>query len=178
MLCLGSAMVGEGTSAPFAGSDKSLPSRLLMLGAVIAMTYVLTDVRMHSAMEQRNPEAVAAAAEWVPWDPVAANTVASAYVNFDGRQPALEEALKWMERARERRPDFPFYSNKIAQLNLMLGDTEAARGAIETALLLQPWNVQSLQLLEALGEFTHDDALATRARTRLCTLGADFCSAD
>jgi uncharacterized protein HemY len=130
---------------------------------------------MHAAMLSREPQAIASAASWTPWDPVAANLAAAGYANFDGSEPALREAVHWLERAHQRQPDWPFYLNKIAQLRLLLGDNEEARSALDEAQKLQPWNVQSLDLVYALAYRTNDQSLLDETRDRLCTLGPDFC---
>jgi hypothetical protein len=176
MLCLGTAVTRAKSPAP---SPEFRASRLwLMIGAMASMAYLLTDVRLHSAMDQKDPGAVAAAAAWTPWDPVAANTAAAAYANFNPDRSSLETALTWMQRARDRQPDFPFYSNKIAQLQIMLGRPDEARVSIERALDLQPWNVQSLQLRYVLAQFTNDEALLQDSKTKLCTLGSRFLQAE
>jgi O-antigen ligase len=180
MVCLGIAMAARRTGDVTAATEVPGPSvdvrRLLLLaGCVFGSLYLLTDMRLERATTRRDPDAVAAAARWAPWDPVAANTAAAAYANFDGSEPALRTALEWMEKARDRQPDFPFYSNKIAQLRMILGDDEGARVALDDALELQPWNVTSLQLMYVLADRTDDDALLTDMHDRLCTLGSDFC---
>lgn len=177
MLCLGVAM-STATVREHAAVGAALGRIMMLLGGVLAMLYLLTDIRLHSAMEQGKPDAVASAASWAPWDSVAANTAAAAYANFDGSEPALRSSLVWMERARARQPDFPFYSNKIAQLNLMLGDTAAARDAVDTALELQPWNVTSLQLKYVVAKFSDDQLLMEETKEQLCTLGPQFWQED
>jgi O-antigen ligase len=171
MLCLGVAMSGTGRGADV---DRSLMRVLVLAGAVFGAAYLLTDVRLHTGMERRNPAAVASAAAWAPWDSVAANTAAAAYSNFDGSRPALEKSLMWMERARDRQPDFPFYSNKIAQLSLMLGRPDDALLAVDRALELQPWNVQALQLKYVVGSFTDSEHLSESATALLCEVGEQF----
>jgi hypothetical protein len=176
--CLGASMSGESRSRPalLAPPGRSEASRLLLLGGgVLASLYLLGDMRLDAALSRRDPDAVASAAAWAPWDPIVANYAAVAHANFDGSQPALREALVWMERARERQPDLPFYSNKIAQLRFLTGDREGARTAVDEALELQPWNVQSLQLAYSIADETDDVASLDDARQRLCTLGPDFC---
>ena len=77
-----------------------------------------------------------------------------------------------MEKAGgDRQPDFPFYSNKIAQLRMILGDDEGARVALDEARRLQPWNVTSLQLMYVLAERTGDEALLTDMHDHLCAMG-------
>ena len=183
MVCLGVAMSArrpDEATEPAARPSFSLQARRLLVlgGFVLASLYLLTDMRLDAATSRRDPEAVASAAAWAPWDPVAANTVAAAYASFDGSEPALRSALEWMEKARNRQPDFPFYSNKIAQLRMILGDDEGARVALDEARRLQPWNVTSLQLTYLLAERTDDDVLLEDMHDRLCTLGDDFCPQD
>jgi hypothetical protein len=180
MICLGASM------APFevtANADRNEPrtpaaswALLLTLGGVLlGAVYFVGDQRIDRAMSRRDPDAVAAAARSTPWDPVAANIAAAAYANFDGDEPSIRESLKWMERAHDREPNFPFYLNKIAQLRFMLGDRAGAQQALEQALALQPWNVQTLQLAYQFGDGSDDDSFSESARERLCTMGPTFC---
>ena len=54
---------------------------------------------------------------------------------------------------------------------MILGDEERARIALEEALELQPWNVQSLQLMYVLADRTGDEALLTDMHDHLCAMG-------
>ena len=108
MVCLGVAMSGtrpDGATEPADRPTFSLQARrlLLLVGFVLGSLYLLTDMRLDAAM-RHNAGAVASRTTWAPWDPVAANTAAAAYANFDGSEPALRDALGWMEKAGARPP--------------------------------------------------------------------------
>ncbi len=151
-------------------------SRLLVLGGLtLALLFVLIDVQLSSAVRSQRPEEVARAARWTPWDPVAANVVAAAYVNFVGDVAAHRSAAVWLERARDRQPDWPFYYNKIAEVRLTLGDNLGARRSLEDALALQPWNAQSLDLMRIVAERTGDGELRDSTDLALCRLGVTGC---
>ena len=178
MVCLGVAMSASGKRDTPAGQGAigAKSTRVLLLcGGLVAAMCLLTDVRIKAGNWRQDPGAVASAAAWAPWDPVAANEAAAAYVNFEGGEPGLREALVWMEKAHDRQPDFPFYSNSIARVRFFLGDAAGAEAAFEDALELQPWNVQALRGMYGLADATGNEELREDARQRLCTLGADFC---
>jgi hypothetical protein len=56
----------------------------------------------------------------------------------------------------------------------MLGDTEAARAAVDDALELQPWNISSLQLAYVVAKFSDDQPFMDETKLRLCTLGPQY----
>jgi hypothetical protein len=187
MLTLGAAMAGPAALATVESTDAVAPAHsesaggqrrrrlLLLVGVALAAIYLLGDIRIDTATARHDPDQMAEAAAWAPWDPVAANVTAAAYANFIGDEPALREARRWMERAHARQPDFPFYLNKIAQLSLILGEPDRALEALAEAQSLQEWNVQSLQLLYVAGDVTNDEAVLDDARSRLCQMGPQFC---
>ena len=174
------AGVGEEAPAETCTTETEPPTdrygkALALAGLAIASMYLLTNVRLWSAVKSGDPARVESAATWTPWDPVAANAVASAYVGFTDDLQGRRDALRWMEKARDRQPDWPFYYNKIAELRLSLNDDERARDELFAALELQPWNAQSLFLLTVVADRQNDTELYEYADERLCRIGAWDC---
>ena len=159
-----------------ASPAKHLGTLLALVGVMAGMTFLVIDVRLANAIKSNQPDRVAEAARWTPWDPVAANAVAAAYFNGADDAASRQTALGWMKRSRDRQPDWPFYHNAIAEIYLSLDDPEAARAELEAALELQPWNVQSLELMLEVARRTEDAERLADATAALCLMEVDSCS--
>lgn len=180
MLCLGASMsksqaVGTAVARP-AGPVGERSARLaLLVGILVAVAVLFPDVMLKSASERRSLSAVEAAESLLPWDPVAAEAVASGHLSWAPPPDGLESAARWYREATHREPDRPYYWNRLAELQLALGDDDGAASSVSRALELQPWNVRAVQYSLVVARRTGDEGVAAEAEQRLCEVVPESC---
>lgn len=143
-----------------------------LVGVLLAGWLVTADLAVKRAVDRSDAGALERAAVLYPGDSVVADLVAQglyAQVQFE---PSLgPDVLTWSQRSIDNEPDRPYYWRRHAQRLFAFGQPEAARAALERAVELEPWHLQSWQGLAAIAQLTGDDELLTEATAKLCELG-------
>ncbi len=174
------AMICLGATTPLTGlrDSEQLGRRsfsmtrifVLVLGLIGAGSVIAFDLQLERAVQSRSADRVVNAIRWVPWDPVAADTASQAFRLYEPRDSTQRGALEWARQATEREPDRPYFRNRLAELQLTVGDLEGAAAELEIARNLQPWNVRTLTLSFALANRADDVGLSSQVRSKLCRL--------
>jgi hypothetical protein len=147
---------------------------LLAVGGLAAVAIVTADLRLRHALDLGEPTQVEDAAAWFPGDSVVADLVAQAWLQEDQGDLAAARAIEWSRRAVDREPDRPYLWSRLALRQLLLADRAGATRSAEHALALQPWHLQSWQILYVLGRESDDQTLLDRSSAALCALGEDL----
>jgi len=159
--------------------DREMPPRIqmahqaaMLVGILLAGWLMMGDLLIKDAVDASDLRALERSAAAFPADPVVADLVAQAFLLEQVIDPRLDDkVLEWSQRAVDREPDRPYYWRQHASRLFALGRDDEALAAVETALRLQPWHLQSWQLLYAIGDGTENDELMRRAAPQLCELG-------
>jgi hypothetical protein len=182
MICLGAATPltnpSESGERERLTSTRRIPVHLLLLlGLVGGGSVIAFDLQLDRAVHSRSADRVADAIRWVPWDPVAADTVSQSFRLYEPADSNLTGALEWAREAARREPDRPYFRNRLAELQLATGDLDGAARTLEIARGLQPWNVRTLVLSFSLANRSEDSDLQSLVESRLCRLELMDCSA-
>jgi hypothetical protein len=162
--------VGDAT----ARSDR-IPGRYaaaLLVGVVVAGWLTLGDLVLKSATDDADAAAVESAARWFPHDAVVADLVAQSWFIEEENDPTLrDEVLEWSARAVSNERDRPYFLSRYALRLLVFEEPERAREVLDRSLELEPWHLQSWQLMYSLAVRTEDDELLIVVEGKLCALG-------
>jgi hypothetical protein len=175
MLALGAAAFRiSAEAAPRASSRAHRRVRALAAGIAVGLAtwVVIADIGLKQAIESGRPEDVEAAARWFPRDAVVADAVAQAWFRAEERDVTLRsDVLEWSRNATRAEPDRPYLWSRLGLRQAAFGDFDDAQASIERALTLQPWHLQSWQVLYAIGTRLDDGELIRRSSQALCELG-------
>lgn len=111
------------------------------------------------------------AARLFPGDSVAADLVAQAwFVREEGDSSLRDEVREWSQRAIDNESDRPYLWRRYAERLMTFGEYDEAREALDEALALEPWHLQSWELMRYLAIIVDDDELLVVAEGKLCAL--------
>lgn len=145
----------------------------LLIGVALAGWLAIGDLRLQAAAEVGRAAEIESAARWFPRDAVVSDLVAQAWYIEEESDPTLRpKVFEWSERAVSAEPDRPYFWRQHGIRLFVLGRSDEAIEAFESALELQPWHLQSWRALYAVGELLDDVELRDRAHAKLCRLGA------
>lgn len=194
------ALLALGAAAPSASRDSAEPepsadatgrtaqvrdpvaSVGALIGLLLAGWLVVGDLLMKQATEPPiDAGGVVSAARWFPGDPLVADLAAQAslFEYLDGRG-TQSDVVEWSTETVEREPDRPYFWNRHARRLMFFEEYDPALAALDQALELEPWHLQSWQTMFELAALTDDADLADLAATKLCELGQelDSCAAE
>jgi hypothetical protein len=144
----------------------------LLVGVVVAGWLTLGDLVLKSATDDADAAAVESAARWFPHDAVVADLVAQSWFIEEENDPTLrDEVLEWSARAVSNERDRPYFLSRYALRLLVFEEPERAREVLDRSLELEPWHLQSWQLMYSLAVRTEDDELLIVVEGKLCALG-------
>jgi hypothetical protein len=148
---------------------------LMIIGLVGAGVLVSSDLRLRQALDSGEAGRIESAAAWFPGDAVVADLAAQAWFRAEQDDSSLRpKVLEWSRRAVDREPDRPYFWTRLGLRQAAFGDRDGAIESIERALALQPWHVQSWEILYAIGKTSDDAALVDRASEVLCSLDQEI----
>jgi hypothetical protein len=146
-----------------------------MVGTLVAAWILVADVALKRAVDAQSADGIESAATLFPRDSVVADLAAQAWLlEFveSGRDDSIRpKVLRWSERSVDWEPDRPYFLASHAGRLLAFGDYSGARAALDRALVLQPWHIQSWLGLHAIAVRTDDADLRRQSLLNLCELG-------
>lgn len=133
----------------------------LVVSLLLAIVFVVADLRLASAIDRSDAEALQGFADVVWFDPLLADLVAQATLNEflasgGADLDALTRSTEWSLAAFERQPQAPRWSDAAAVRQLVLGEYDASRASIERSLALQPKRPETWELMLLLARNTDD----------------------
>jgi O-antigen ligase len=160
--------------------DRAVLGSAVAVGCLLAGWLVVGDLALHRAVDSGSPSRVEAAANMLRGDAVVADVVAQSWFVIEQFDPLVRpEVLSWARRAADLEPDRPYLWSRLAAYQLTFGDPVAARASLDRALELEPWHLQSWDIMRFLAVQEGDQQLVTLATDRLCQVAPklDFCAA-
>mgnify|MGYP003133336377 CR=1 FL=1 len=143
----------------------------LLAGLIIAGWLTLGDLLLDAAADDIDAAAMEDAAVLFPRDAVVADLVAQAwFVKEEDDESLRPHVREWSRRAIDNEPDRPYLWRRQAERLMTFGEYDDARDALDAALELEPWHLQSWELMRFLALIVDDEELLGVAESKLCAL--------
>ena len=181
LLLLGAAMPAPSAGSPQSDeSDVSKSSAVvrwagagaMVIGAALATTYVVGDLVLARAIQNRDAETIISVSDMFFYDPSLADFAA---VWVESTEPSGDELIKRFEEVVAREPGYVFWQNRLANRYWAFGRFDEMKAVLETAVANEPNNRRAWVLWVLYAQSVGDAELEAEAQAKACRLGAPLC---